>query len=133
LNQYSRTGTLSVFTSIPAVTTSYTNRFAIGNGQTTSFTGQPSTDGTYPFSFKLYTPTYQYNKADPNGKFVINNLKFAVNGSPGTIANQFISNTNNIDFKFRPLYQTAISGDLRDGGFIEGAQQISPLSLTTNN
>ncbi|MDD2892268.1 MAG: hypothetical protein PHQ95_04860 [Candidatus Gracilibacteria bacterium] len=130
LNQYSRTGVRSVFASIPSASATYANRFAIGTNKTTSFTSQSSSNGIYPFSFKLYTPTYQTYKADPNGKFKINNITFDINGSPGAITAQSILNST-MDFKFQPLYQTTISGDITNG-FIEGAQQSSSLSVTKN-
>lgn len=37
------------------------------------------------------------------------------------------------DPSFKPLYISTITGDLRNGGFIEGTQQTNIISITNNN
>lgn len=134
LDQYTRSGQSSAFMNIPWDVTFMNNRIALGTSVLTPIDSQPSpsNDGVYPFNFKIYTPTYQNYKADPNGVFKINNITFDINGSLGAITTQSITSST-IDFNFKPLYETAITGDLNDGGFIEGARQDSVITVAKNS
>lgn len=127
LNQYTRTWDSSVFTSIPNSWT-FANRFSIGNS-TPSFDSQDSSNWNYNFWFKVYTPTYQTYKADPQGNFEINSITADINGT--LWINTWISvNNSNIEARFNPLYKTSFTWELVDYGFIEWGIQNSGLVVT---
>ncbi|NUJ97286.1 hypothetical protein HGA92_00690 [Candidatus Gracilibacteria bacterium] len=130
LNQYTRSGDSSVFTSIPNSGT-FSNRFPLGNGIITSFNGQNSSNGNYNFGFNVYTPTYQTYMADPNGRFDINSISSDINGILG--ANSGISiNNSSTQARFNPLYNTTFSGELVTYGFMEGTVQRSQVGVSKN-
>jgi len=98
------------------------------------FNGETSTNGTYLYGFKFYTPTANqdssYPVSDTSANFSIDSLSLRVNGDIGSSTTSILSST--IPAKFNPLYSTAITGELKDGGFVEGAQQASNIALIHN-
>ncbi|QFR39597.1 hypothetical protein A9Q91_05245 [Candidatus Gracilibacteria bacterium 28_42_T64] len=131
-NQYTQTQD-AVYLNIPS-NTSYSNRLSTGN---TSFNTQPSLDGSYPFDFKVYGPTYDIAAtngkefADPFSSFSISSITYDINGTLGNIGAQLIGSSN-VVFSFQPLYKTQITGDLLEYGFVEGAGQTSQTELIRN-
>ncbi len=122
-----------------------------------SFQDQPSVPwwtGSYPFRFKVYTPTKHNYRADPDAEFNISDAQVIITHA-GLFHNQanstpvksecLIANApsaNNPDclydlnpevvdpgihLDFSPMYTTVIRKELRDGGFIEGAVQESDI------
>ncbi|PIQ11310.1 hypothetical protein COW06_03975 [Candidatus Gracilibacteria bacterium CG12_big_fil_rev_8_21_14_0_65_38_15] len=130
LNQYLRSGTKSVFVNRTTDTSNYLNRL----DSSAWFNGETSTNGTYLYGFKFYTPTANqdssYPVSDTSANFSIDSLSLRVNGDIGSSTTSILSST--IPAKFNPLYSTAITGELKDGGFIEGAQQASNIALIHN-
>lgn len=134
LNQYNRSGSSSVFVNTPA-NLSFLNRFATGTSVLTTLNGETSTDGTYVYGFKFYTPTSNqsssYPVSDTSANFSIDSLSVNINGTLGASINNPILSSP-ITAKFNPFYSTAITGELKDGGFVEGATQTSSIALTKN-
>lgn len=131
LNQYTRSLQSSVFSTIPNSWT-FDNRFPIGNW-ITSFDLQNSSDWTYAFDFKVYTPTFnEYTYSHTDDLFIINSIEADINGTLWSYSNASIPSSN-IDFHFNPLYTTSFSWDLVDYGFIEWWIQNSELVVAENS
>lgn len=136
LDQHLRSWEKSVFVN----KTTDPSNFWHGLDASASFDWETSSDGTYAYGFKFYTPTANqtvWKMSDPNANFVINNVSYDIDRfTPITVWDNpqsipLLGAT--VTAKLNPLYHTAISGDLRDGGFIEGARQDSSLSITKNS
>jgi len=103
-----------------------------------SFDTQTSSNGTYPFDFKVYAPTYYAGVNDGRElaywNFNINSITYDLNQTvwlyipPGTTWNP-ISGAN-ITFNYEPLYKTEFSWDLYDYWFVEWATQSSQIAIT---
>lgn len=140
LNQYSRTWQTSVFVNRTWTESwNYLDRFPIWENINTSFNWETSTDWTYTYWFKFYTPTSNQNYwpvSDPNAKFVINSIKFDINWNIieplATPSNQPLNSWIPITAKFSPLYYTKINGSINDNWFIEWATQVSKISIIKN-
>lgn len=130
LNQFLKTWN-SVYTT-EANDSNYSNNFWIWTSKTKDFIDESSTDWTYKYWFKFYTPTassVQIKKSDINAKFDINNIKFNVTGNPWAIWYTPVDNSN-ISANFRPLYQTKISWEIDENWFIAWNPQKSRLDIT---
>lgn len=90
-----------------------------------------STDWRYPIYIKTYTPTFDGTSGVPisdiNAGFGFN-TRFIISDS--LIGPSQVVNTAGPDFRFSPLFTTDITGDLHNGGFIEGTEQISSIQIT---
>lgn len=130
LNQAARNWGSSVY-----VTPTTGANTALATASPQNLWNQSSTTGAYPLALQVYTPTansYIAGKpvSDPNAQFgFTSNLVVA---DPVLGANQTFSQTLS-NPSFGPLYTSAFSGDLRDGGFIEWALQNNNITLTNNN
>ncbi len=132
LNQYSKTWESSIRIKAPSSWLSYLE-FPIWSGEA-PFNNQPSTDWTYPFEFKVYTPTYNTYSlwdpvSDPDAMFYIRNLEIDIEGDIWLRTSVPISNSNNIDFRFSPLYTTTISWKLINEWFLEWTTQSAKIKI----
>jgi hypothetical protein len=134
LNQYTRSGPTSVYITAPnnAVDT------ALASTPTQTFASDmTSSIGTYPLVIKTYTPTansYIVSEpiSDPFAAFSLTTNLVVNDTLIGMAANRTFSQTLT-NPAFRPLYTTSITGDLRNGWFIEGTEQTNTLSIANNN
>lgn len=128
LNQYNRWWGSSVFIKWDEiwVTDQYDN---------TSYNmqNQYSNNWVYNFNFKVYTPTHQNFKADPLWKFNIKNVYLSIWWTIWSLANKIVLNSTNIDFNFKPLYETSVTWEIKDYWFFEWANQMSQISITNNS
>lgn len=125
LNQYLRSGATSVF-----INNNANPLLTAGMNLST----QTSTTGDYPITLLVYTPTangYLVSdpKSDPNAAFIF---------TENLVVNDVLIGTKNFaqvlaNPAFKPLYVTNITGDLKDGGFIEGTTQSGIISITKNS
>ncbi|MBC7498344.1 hypothetical protein H7170_01750 [Candidatus Gracilibacteria bacterium] len=131
INQHTRSATdgTSVFITVPNNTPdqalSFTPTQVFANPTT-------STTGAYPVSIRVYTPTANsYSPTDPLSDpsavfgFGTNLIVSDTLIGPAKTFSQVLSGP-----VFRPLYTSAITGDLRTGGFIEGTEQMSIITIT---
>jgi hypothetical protein len=134
LNQYDRSEGSSIF-----LQTSNNAEQTLGIGVSgQSFPNNlSSNDGIYTLQIKAYTPTASsYGTtgivSDTLAQFWFNtNLVVSDNliGTPKT----FTQTLSPLLPKFKPLYTTAITWDIRNGGFIEGTIQSWSIAITKNN
>jgi len=129
LNQNKKTWD-AVFVSIPSNTTTYTNRLTSSSG----FISQPSSDWIYPFSFKVYSPTYSGSVIDgrqyANWNFIINNITYDINWNIWHVNNRSTLNTTGVDFQFKPIYKTTFGWDIKTYWFIEWATQYGTINIS---
>lgn len=132
LDQYTRTWVTSIYVTAPNNAADTALTFTSSQVFVNPLT---STTGDYPLILKVYTPTANSYwatepKSDPLASFSIN-TNLVVSDSligPAKTFSQTLS-----DPSFKPLYISTITGDLRNGGFIEGTQQTNIISITNNN
>nr|MDD3720112.1 hypothetical protein [Candidatus Gracilibacteria bacterium] len=132
LNQYLRSGGKSIYADRTTNVGNYLNTRLPGG--ITSLNAEVSTDGTYTYGFKVYTPTSNQNNlplSDKDGIFNINSITFDVNGTLGANVGQLVGSSNIIS-KFSPLYYTKIAGDIINDGLIEGSIQSSSIQVAKN-
>jgi hypothetical protein len=130
LNQYAKTWNW-VYLTTPRFPSPYTNAILTWS-TTTNFPLQPSSDWTYPFKFKIYTPTHDpYIKS--NSSLYFNNMIWSVSNTYDASWNRSI-NIIDSDFNLRvnPLYYTTISWDIINDWFIEWAQQENNIQMSKN-
>ena len=133
LDQFNRLGN-SVFLNRTTDAATFLNRFTTGLN---SLDGEISSDGRYTYGFQVYTPTFNQDNppvSDPLAQFTINNINYDINSATlieawDTPQAGVIDGVFPIISKFSPLFSTAIVWDLRDGWFIEWAEQISAISI----
>lgn len=137
LNQYTRTGDSAAFIAVPD--SSVYNPYPIGNS-IQSYSDLQSSDGNYEFSFRLYTPTYQYrvsHGADPSSQFLINTISYSVSDTIpepwDTTGNVVLGSDGNIDFAFLPMFSNLFSGDLENDDFEEDNLQRSSIAVDKNS
>ncbi len=91
----------------------------------------------YPLGVRVYTPTANsvtWGKiSDINAHYTINNITTDITDTLWW-TNLWIpiTNTNNIQFRFNPLFQTTISWDIFDYWFLEWVKQNSSLQIQAN-
>jgi len=105
---------------------------------TVSYPNQPSTDGTYDFTFYVYTPTNQYELtgwADPLSRFIIDNFTFNLTHSSQSSwdRSSTVDNGSSINFNFWPMFQTEFNGELEATWFLEWAIQYSNITVTNHS
>ncbi len=126
LNQYNRGGGSSVF-----IDTNATPLVAAWNQ---ALIARTSSNGNYILPVFVYTPSANGYVAldpisDPLAAFSFNTNLVVNDTLIGMAANKtFTQNLSNPSFK--PMYTTAITGDIRNGWFIEGTQQDSNIVAT---
>lgn len=135
LNQQTRSGGSSLFMN--------DQQLPIGNQPNKDFGQQASTDGNYSFTLKVYTPTAnayagttQYGKvSDPDAKFTLSSWLVVRDDQTKitSISEKRLQSQELNNPKFTPLFTNKITGDLLDGGFIEGAVQTSKVETTKNS
>ena len=125
LNQYNRSWGSAV--------SAWGKIFSTWNNQITNFNNISSSDWNYNFDFKVYSPTYQNYKADPNGRFYINSVSVditsAISNPTGVNPTNIDIYNDSIDFDFKPLFTTAISWWIKVNWLIEWAIQNSILNI----
>lgn len=132
LNQETRSWQKSVYVNKTTDTSNYLNTRL--PWWITTISSETSTDWTYNYGFKFYTPTSNQDNwpvSDPNANFVINNIKFNVNGSLWAVSNQSISSSSVIA-KMSPLYYTKISWEVVTDWFSEWSVQSSNIQIVKN-
>ena len=143
LNQYTRLGTTSVYVTAPNNAVDQALSFT----PTQAFANYvESSDGTYPLTIKVYTPTENSYASgdpisDPGAEFWFTTNLVINDDLIGQTANMTFSQSYDApvgsnqpsEHYFSPLYTTDITGDLRVGWFIEGTEQQSYITVTDNN
>ncbi len=135
LNQYTRTWPTSIYITAPNNPTDQALSFTTSQIFASFMT---SATGEYPLTIKAYTPTANSYPlptdpvSDPAATFGLTTNLVVNDILIGLSANKTFSQTL-LAPKFKPLYSTAIIGDLKNGGFIEGTEQISNIVVTNNN
>jgi hypothetical protein len=86
LNQYSLTvNDDAIFLDRPNNPGIFSNRFGSSN---VTFSNEPSTDGTYTYNFKVYTPTFDTNASNgrewANGEAFIDAISYNIDQNPST-------------------------------------------------
>ncbi len=137
LDQYRRTGDTGVFVALPG--SSIYDSFPLGD-TIQPYDNLASSSGDYEFSFRLYTPTYQYrvsHGADPLSQFLIDTISYEVTDtiaeSWDASGNTILGSDGNIDFAFLPLFSNLFSGDLENDDFEEDNLQRSSLDVDKNS
>ncbi len=140
MNQFDRSWWDSVFVNRTTVPWVFSPRLTIDT--TNQFDSEVSLDGNYSYGFQVYTPTFNQDSiywpvSDPTAHFNIDGITYDINSSttilPGdTPQSQWVTGLPIVSV-FSPLFHTAISWNLRDGGFIEGTEQISSVRITKNS
>lgn len=106
-----------------------------------SFDDEVSGNGIYTYGFQVYTPTSNQNAiygpvSDPAALFNINSITYDINNGTPILAGDSPQAQPfgglPITSHFDPLFYTNITGDLRNGGFIEGTEQTSSVQVTKN-
>ena len=99
----------------------------------------PSTDGSYKYTFKVYTPTYLSGATDgrqwANGDMTIHNIDYNIRQTaPAYIWTSYSWTVidSNIDFLFKPLYQAMFTWDLSLWIFADTVQSAI-LNITSAN
>lgn len=119
----------------PSDINQYLNYFWIWTLKIKEFDNEYSTDWTYKYWFKFYTPTassIQRKKSDTNAKFDIHNINFNVTGDIWAIWDTLVDNSTNIKAKFKPLYQTEITWEIDENWFIAWNPQKSTLKINND-
>ncbi len=96
----------------------YTNKLTKNN----NFDSLKSSNGEYPFNFKIYSPTIHWNK------FTINNVKVDINWNIWNRQNLVLW-WSNIKFNFKPLYNLNFSWN-QDKWLVEWANQSGSINVT---
>ncbi|MDD3145139.1 MAG: hypothetical protein PHV23_03415 [Candidatus Gracilibacteria bacterium] len=130
LNQYNKLGSGVDISGVdnPALVAS-----TIGTNvnKNVTITDKNNNDGDYLQKFNIYSPTYSSSASDGrqfvNGNFNINSINVQLSDK---IPSDTIQSTS-IDFQFKPLYVTNITGSVRDNGFIVGSTQTGVLNVTS--
>lgn len=111
LNQYSRNWARSVDFSRSNLST-----FSDDIIWNKNYSNENSTDWTYRYNFKFYTPTANsyssFTVSDPNAEFVIWNISFDVTWS--IWSNNNISIINNLIARAKSVFNIELSGDIND-------------------
>lgn len=131
LNQHERNWWNSVFLDKTAAPWSYLNRLPAG---LISINSETSTDWTYNYRFKVYTPTSNQNfwqASDNLANFDINWMTFDANGTLWNIIAQWIW-ASTFSSKFSPLYYTSILWELVDNWISEWSIQNNSIFVTRN-
>ncbi len=135
LDQFNRLGN-SVFLNRTTDVATFLNRFTTGLN---SLDGETSSDGRYTYWFQVYTPTFNQDNppvSDPLAQLTINSINYDINStipidSPSDTPQAGVVNwIFPIISKFSPLFSTTILWNLRDGGFIEWAEQTSAINIS---
>jgi hypothetical protein len=124
LNQYDRSGGSSVFVDTNTTT-------LLQSVWPQSLGSRASSDGSYPLSLFVYTPTWNIGtpSSDSSATFwftsnlVVTDTLWVNKTFPQSLSGP----------SFKPLYTSQISGNLRDGGFIEWANQASLISISQSS
>ncbi len=132
INQYSKTWD-AIFWATPK-NTNFINRYSTWNNITTNFNDEEVSNiaqWIYNFKYKVYTPT---SNAENTAiwKFTINNIKFNISSDLWNISNTLITNSNNIDFKFKPLYKATFNWEQKTYWFIEWIIQSWSINIQKN-
>jgi len=117
----------AIYLNTPDSLATFSNRLSASS----SFNDQssPSSNGVYPFTFRVYNPTFN---ADPDSvwNFTINNVTYDINQTDfANITAKSLNNSNNINFRFGPLYTTTFSWQQVSDWFIVWPTQIWTLTL----
>lgn len=134
LNQYKKQWWWWVFSYTPSDTSYSNSRYIFWTwSNINQFNNQSIWVGwVYEFWYRVYTPTYNvYSLADPDARFDINSISFDVNGSVWS-RNAIAVNNSNIPFSFLPLYQTTITGDVKNDGLLEWIEKPWQIALGRN-
>ncbi len=129
LDQYLRSWTWGVLSTL-ANDSNFQSRFPIGDSVQQIFTNETSSDGLYNYDFKIYSPTHQNTLADPLGQFDIQDIKLNVSWVLGSLTDELIVNSSNIDFDFAPLYATTLTWEVRTNWFIEWTVSSNTLWIS---
>ncbi len=121
LDQYARSWPSALYNS--------SNAWSIGNNLSRAFPNQSSSNWTYDFSFRAYTPTASFTHADPVGRFAIRGITADISWSIWSVSDVNITNSS-IEARFAPLYSTVFGWELDNNGFIEWATQASNISVS---
>lgn len=124
LNQHARTWN-AVFVNRPNAPWSFLNRFALWTNSVV-FSNEPSTNGSYTYGFKFYTPTASVS--DPSAAFGINNVALDINGSLWARTN--VALVSGITASYTSLFTSDFWWQVETDGFIEWAEQTASLSVT---
>jgi hypothetical protein len=130
LNQYNNTWN-AVFLNKTTDSVNYLNRIWTWNNIDTTFSGEISTDWTYNYKFKVYTPTYSADNKAYDFWLYFNNISYNIGDN---IIWTTLSNINwwTFNFNYKPIYYTTISWDIRTDWFIEWAQQKNSIQVSEN-
>ncbi|MDD2870388.1 MAG: hypothetical protein PHS49_00210 [Candidatus Gracilibacteria bacterium] len=107
------------------------NDMNIGVNQTksTTISDVANNDGIYLINFKVYAPTYKSLATDgrqfANGNFKINNIY-------GNVSGFDVSLLSNLDFQYKPVFNTTLGGEIYTNGFVEGSTQTGSIVLNQN-
>jgi len=132
LNQINRSWAKSVYVNTTTNPSVYSNTSL--STTLSSFVWETSTDGTYPYTFKFYTPTSNQDNgpvSDPNAEFIINSMNFDVNGSLWTVSWQSIWSST-ITAKMSPMYYSEIQWEMKTDWIIEWAVQSWIIMVKRN-
>lgn len=122
LDQHNRSGWSAIFVDANTVPLSVGSQ-ALGN--------RTSTTGSYPLPLFVYTPTANSYGSTDSISDPLAGFGFTMNLTvsdtligPAKVFSQILANPT-----YRPLYVSNIAGDLRAGGFIEGTEQSSTITI----
>ena len=124
LNQYSKSSS-NTNNSVFAKTwnsTSYTNLFSLWENNNKELNNFESSNWQYPFNFKIYAPTINWNN------FTINQIFLDVNWNIWKVNNKNISNS--INFDFSSAYEIEFRWNQKDNWFIEWVTQTWSVQVT---
>lgn len=126
LDQYNRSGLTSVYLGPSQV--------GLWFGASQGLGAQTSTNGNYPLDLRVYAPTANSYLPGAMVSDPLAGFAFATQISiTDTIWAAVTLNSPSTTFNFLPLFVSKIKGDLLNGGFIEWAEQNSPIDITKNS
>jgi hypothetical protein len=126
IDQYKRQWISSVFVKSPSES-NFRNLLFWSNSY--SRDNQASSDGLYPFEFKVYSPTSNsLSTVDPNARFNIGSIFIDIDGD--IWSRSWVSVlTTPVEAYYKPLYIADISWELKTSDFYEGRIQRSLLQV----
>ncbi len=133
LDQYSRSGTWSIYVKAPDNSESALT-FA-STGQLFPNNMSSITNWFYPLGIKAYTPSSNWYTwatdpiSDSSAQF---GFTTQITVTDPLISSRVFSWAL-ANPSFKPLYETRIVGDLKEGGFIEGTMQSGSINIFNNN
>ncbi len=138
LNQYNRSTASGSSIYVTAPNNPIDQMLSFGTWVSVQTFSNPMTSaaGSYPLIIKAYTPTAN-SYLLPTDAISDNTASFAFTSKldvssssidPGRTFTQSLTPPI-----FKPLYVATLTGNLRDGGFIEGTEQTNTVLITNNN